>query len=333
MPEPKLPRKLFLRGRAYYTRVRAYGGDRWVSLGADLEIAKQRLQEYHKPEVLTPGKRLTVVAAAGRWLGSDVKARRSEKNAALATKRVEKYMAQFFAYKMLDRVTREELMQYRLWLSAPARGIKVQTVGHVLADARCFFRWAADVGLITTAPVPQRLLPRIQEQPPDRLTDDEVTAVLSVADPHAFIVRLLLATGLRWGEAVRAQAAHLERGMLVVAITKSGRVRRVPLSAELQAEIRGRVGRLVPFGVSSSGSFARAVRRASGVERFHVHQLRHTFACRWLEQGRSLEALQLLLGHESIETTQRYGQLTEKFVKAEFDRPPVETALHAGAKS
>lgn len=45
------------------------------------------------------------------------------------------------------------------------------------------------------------------------------------------------------------------------------------------------------------------VRRMTGVEGFHVHQMRHTFACQWLERGGSLAALQQVLGHASITTT------------------------------
>ena len=60
----------------------------------------------------------------------------------------------------------------------------------------------------------------------------------------------------------------------------------VPLSAELLAELRGRVGPLVPHATGSPGSFAVRVRRPAGIECFHVHQMRHTFACRWLERGR-----------------------------------------------
>jgi integrase len=108
--------------------------------------------------------------------------------------------------------------------------------------------------------------------------------------------------------------------MLVVSQTKSGRIRRVPLPPELRAEIRGRVGRLVAYSWKSPGSFARAVRHASGVKRFHIHQLRHTFACQWLERGGSLVALQQILGHASIVTTQRYASLTDEMVRRKAER-------------
>jgi integrase len=60
------------------------------------------------------------------------------------------------------------------------------------------------LGLLDKSPFPRRVMPRIQERPPDRLTEKEVEAVLSVPEPHLWVVRLArggLATGLRLGRA------------------------------------------------------------------------------------------------------------------------------------
>ena len=142
--------------------------------------------------------------------------------------------------------------------------------------------------------------------------------MLSIPEPYAFVIRLGLGTGLRWGEMTRAQSSDVQKGGLVVHHTKSRKVRRIPLPAGLREELRGRVGRLVSF--VEPGAFANQVRKHSGVNRFHVHQLRHTYACTWLERGGSLAALQQLLGHSSIVTTQRYGRISDDMIRAEVER-------------
>jgi integrase len=140
-------------------------------------------------------------------------------------------------------------------------------------------------------------------------------------------MRLGLGTGLRWGELTRAKASDLTGPVLTVAQTKSGRVRRVPVPSELAAEIRSHVGLLVPQ--TNYWHTVQRIRRLSGVSRFHPHQLRHTYACAWLEKGGSLAALQQMLGHASIVTTQRYAKLTDEAVQREVARVHREQAGNA----
>jgi integrase len=259
---------------------------------------------------------VTVEDAARRWLSTYVPNARQERDCALAAQRVRDYLAPALGHLLLRRLSREQIRAYRLWLEG--LGLSPQSVKHVLSDLRCLLNWSAEAGLLERSPFPRRVLPRIQARPPDRLSEEEIEMVVRIPDPHGFLCRFLLGTGLRWGEVVRAQASHLSGSSLVVSQTKSGKVRRVPLPPTLLEELRGRVGRICPF--SSHGAFNRMVKQLSGLERFHVHQLRHTYACRWLEAGGSLAALQEILGHSTIVTTQRYGRLSETHVLDEARR-------------
>ena len=311
---PKLPRGMCRRGKAYYFRRTRAGREQWIALGSDYQVAYDRFKALRESAVVAQSE-MTVLAAARRWVETYCRTARCEQNVAMAKQRVERYLGPFMGPMMLTAVTMDDLRRYRLWLEG--QGKSVQTVAHLLSDARCFFNWAEDTGLIVRAPIPRKLLPRLQERPPDRLSDADADLLLTAPEPYRFILALALGTGLRWGELCRVQAADLEGQALVIAKTKSGKVRRVPVPPELLGEIRQRVGRLNPY--TQSCSFARMVGKLTGVQ-FHVHQLRHTFACQWLERGGSLAALQQILGHSSIVTTQRYARLSDEAVLAEAAR-------------
>src|SRR5438105_784432 len=197
---PKLPRGMFRRGRTFYVRRRESGRDRWHSLGEDYEMACRKLRGLRSGQ-LPPTVKVTVSAAAATWLQGYVRTARNEKGVKLATRRVELYLSPFFGYRFVGQVTADDLRQYRLWLEG--QSLLPQTVAHVLSDARCFFLWCADAGLTLRSPVPRRLLPKLQERPPDRLSTEEAEAVSRVREPYGSMVRLALGTGLRWSELCR----------------------------------------------------------------------------------------------------------------------------------
>jgi integrase len=99
--------------------------------------------------------------------------------------------------------------------------------------------------------------------------------------------------------------------------TKSGRLRRVPISPDLLAELP-EVGQLMPF--TNGTGLTRQVRKRSGIAGFHPHQMRHTYACRMLEAGVSLAAVQQLLGHTTVTMTQRYARISDEMVRREVER-------------
>ncbi|HET9327996.1 MAG TPA: site-specific integrase [Candidatus Eisenbacteria bacterium] len=324
---PKLPTNVIRRkGRPGFWFRGVLGGKlRQISLGKDFQEAKRRLRSLK-----SEGPRISssVAEILESWLKIDVPTRRNELGQRDTRSRMHRYVLSSLGHCKLTAITPGRLQELRLELDAS--GLSAQSVVHVLSDVRRFLNWCAESGYVDRSPFPRRLFPRLQERPPDRLTDEEAEILRRVGEPYGFTCRLALGTGLRWGELCRAQASDVDRrGCLVVHHqTKSGKVRRVPLAAELLLEVRQRVGRLIPFSVRSKGSFARTIRRVSGDEGFHPHQMRHTFACQWLDRGGSLPALQQILGHASIVTTQRYARLSDDAVRKEADwvhRNPIVT--------
>ncbi len=313
---PKLPRGLFKReGRSgYYCRIYSEGRERWVSLGADQRVARERFRRMRgEDQGASP---MSVKEAANLWLKQHVALQRSDRYSRITAGGIGKHLVPALGMKPIARLVPEDCRTYRIELER--KGLSPRTVVHQLADLRCLLRWAVDSYYLSRTPFPSRLLPRIAQGPPDRLSERDVDTLTTLPEPWGFYLRLLLGTGLRWGEACRAEAVHVERGMLMIPVSKSGRVRRVPVHPELMAEIRVRVGRLLPRQVS--GSFNRTVRTLSGIEGFHVHQTRHTFACRYLEDGGTLHVLQQILGHASVVTTQRYASMSESAVQSEAAR-------------
>lgn len=313
--------------KRYYWRDQREGHDRWRSLGTD-DLAAAITKRDAILAGDAPANKITCSAAVGKWLDGYIAEARPGDGSVKTTQRANDYFVPFFGERPLSRVKPEDLREYRRWLRGQKNKrdggpLSLQTVVHLLSDARAFFRWCEDTDLIERAPIPKRMMPKLQERPPDRLEDDDVSRLVSLPDPHGFVVRFGLASGLRWSELWRAQAKDIRDGLLTVHQTKSGKVRRIPLPSWFLPEVKGRVGRLAAVP-NAPTNFMKQVRRLSGVKRYKNHQLRHTYACRWLEAGGSLAALQVLLGHASIVTTQRYGRLSDAAVRAEAER--IETA-------
>ena len=81
----------------------------------------------------------------------------------------------------LCRLTKEDVRGLRLWLERTS-GLSPATVLAILSDLRCLLLWCVDAGYMERSPFPRRVMPRLQERPPDRLT---VTGELR--DPGAYM--------------------------------------------------------------------------------------------------------------------------------------------------
>jgi integrase len=184
-------------GKTYYWRRQVDGERKWINLGADLAEACRLRKEFMRSGVVI-GSQVPVRKLASQWLDSYVRTMRSPDNHRKAAARVRMYLIPFLGEKPIARVSKENLRAYRVWLEE--RPISLQTVKHILSDARCFFRWAEDTGYVGRSPFPKRLQPKLQEKPPDRLTEAEIATLVKLPEPYGFVIRFALATGLRWAE-------------------------------------------------------------------------------------------------------------------------------------
>jgi len=142
------------------------------------------------------------------------------------------------------------------------------------------------------------------------------------------IVLIAVSTGMRSAEIHRLQWSDLmeNEGLLAVrARLKKGKIRYVPLSSELAAEIRrypaviGQDRIFPPKGGPASrrqrleGSFEDLLKRAK-IHDFRFHDLRHTFASWYMMNGGDLYELAKLLGHANIKMTERYAKLGREHI-------------------
>jgi integrase len=326
---PRLPKNVYKRGSKFYFRVKMNGREIRQSLGSNLQEARRRaplLLQSLQSRAMEPEHAGTVAEFADRWLREYLAQRRNQKGQRLVAQRLRDFVLPILGSYQIREVKREHLRALRA--SMETKGRAAQTVRHVLSDVRCLFRYAVEVGELSESPFRASIMPKIPEEAPKRLSDEEVSRILAATPPkYEVAVRLALLTGLRWGELHclhRRNVKELPEPHLVIEHTKSGKVRRVPLvpeAVEVLRRERERTSSLFVLGFRAKNpcSFVERIGRKARV-RWHFHQLRHTFASRWLERGGSIEMLRYILGHSTVRVTERYGRVSDTAVFAEVKR-------------
>ncbi|MDX1500907.1 MAG: tyrosine recombinase XerC [Thermoanaerobaculia bacterium] len=216
-------------------------------------------------------------------------------------------------------------------------GLSSRTRARTLSALRSLFRFACREEILRENPAAGVRNPKQPRTLPRHLRPAEIEALLDSVEGDEpldrrdrALLEMLYATGLRVGELVSLEWGDVDlRGRVLRVLGKGGKERMVPfgrLAADRLAawrEVWHRVRREgadgEPLWLNQRGGRLtdRSVRRildrrvadaslASGV---HPHTLRHTFATHLLEGGADLRAIQELLGHSSLSTTQRYTHL------------------------
>ncbi len=222
-------------------------------------------------------------------------------------------------------------------------GLSVRSITRNLVALRQFYRFLEKERIIQENPVPRLLLPVESRRLPTTLTHDDVERLLNQPNPSTLLglrdramLEFLYATGLRVSELVylHTQQVNLEGDYLTVR-GKGGKVRVLPFGRWAEERLRLYLREVRPKLVQRRNSsvlfltrsgkaltrqgFWKLIRRhalAAGIERkVTPHTLRHSFATHLLEGGADLRAVQSMLGHSDISTTQIYTHINRAHLK------------------
>jgi integrase/recombinase XerC len=233
------------------------------------------------------------------------------------------------------------------------RGLSKASAARALAAIRSWFKWLAKHGLVEQSPAALVSTPKLPKHLPRVPTIEDMNRVVeSSADENAawperdrVIFELLYGCGIRNAELVGIDLADIHWANEAILVRGKGRKERyVPLGDAAAQALRiwlpVREAKLAAAGKSlpalvlnmrlrgngrlttrSVGRIVKHIALAHGLPAdVHPHTLRHAFGTHMLEEGADLRAIQELLGHERLSTTQRYTQLTVGQVAEVYDR-------------
>ena len=251
----------------------------------------------------------------------------------------------------LDVLTLDRIRAYLRWLDQ--RGEKATSLARKLATLRSLYRYLMREGRVADNPAAKVRTPKLPRPLPRVLNKDEAAALMEsplggdvIASRARAILETLYSTGARVSELVTLNVDDVDWQNGLVRLSGKGRKERVvpigtvalaalrdysALTPSLPAvgESRRRSRSDLPMfrnprgGRLTARSVARIVARYSAPlsgGQVSPHTLRHSFATHLLDEGADLRAIQEMLGHASLATTQRYTHVATDHVMAVYDR-------------
>jgi integrase/recombinase XerC len=232
------------------------------------------------------------------------------------------------------------------------RGLAKASVARSLSAVRSWFQWMAKAGHVSSNPAALVATPKLPKHLPRVPSIEQMNHLVDTAaaetvaawpERDRVIFELLYGCGIRNAELVGLNVEDVHWAREVILVRGKGRKQRyVPLgdaAAEaIRAYLPSRALRLAAkapdalilnlqrkgsgrLTTRSVGRIVKQISMAQGLPaEIHPHTLRHAFGTHMLEEGADLRAIQELLGHERLSTTQRYTQLTAGQVTQVYDR-------------
>lgn len=258
-----------------------------------------------------------------------------------------RYLTRFFSFsKITDPkdITEDVVRRYRLWLNREkdARGnfLKKKTQNYYLIALRSFLKYLTKRGVKSLSPDAIELA-KVEERHLDLITLAELERLLAAPKLDSTkglrdkaILELLFSTGLRVSELCSLEKDDLDFSKDDFSIRgKGGKIRVVFISPDARDALKKYLGKRADMSpalfvsVSKQGDIdasspltSRSIERivkhyalAAGIgKKVTPHVIRHSFATDLLQNGADLRAVQMMLGHANISTTQIYTHITDK---------------------
>lgn len=229
--------------------------------------------------------------------------------------------------------------------------LEVRSVQRLLSSVRGFYDWLGRQGKVAHNPAKSFALKNNKRPLPRLLDVDLITTLLDAPAPadddqkalwirDRAIMELFYSSGLRLSELAYARLGSLDRGARLITVLGKGRKERIlPIGSKADAALSEWLALRPQFVNAESGGWlflsqrgtrlsersiqlrlAHQAKRLGLPQHLHPHMLRHSFASHLLESSHDLRAVQELLGHANIGTTQIYTHLDYQHLASVYDQ-------------
>ncbi|MBR9859896.1 site-specific tyrosine recombinase XerD [bacterium] len=252
-------------------------------------------------------------------------------------------LSSFFGQKSYLGISEQEVRSFLSNLQS--MGLSVRSTARVISGLKTFYKFLVSEDFIKSNPLQMVETPKLDKKLPEVLSHEEIMAIIGEIDlskpageRDKTIIMILYGCGLRVSEltALKINDIFFDEGFIKV-VGKGNKERLVPIGKQTLNQIKYYIEafRAKQKSSSESGGVLILNQRGSALSRVYVfkmlqklaaqagikkkispHTLRHSFATVLIEGGADLRAVQQMLGHESITTTEIYTHLDRSYLKS-----------------
>lgn len=231
------------------------------------------------------------------------------------------------------KITRTHIREFLSFLSDKNQPI---TRRRKLTSIRMFFKFLEDERLIKDNPTKGLPSPKVESKEPSFLTENETKNLLRVVEKYKserdeMIIRILVETGIRLDELAKLNIGDLDTKNKTIKVHRKGnKEQTIPINTKLNMLIKNFTKDRKPTEPLIVSSFKRRMTnrrlgmlvknylKLSGISKnVSCHSLRHSFCTRMLEKGADIKTIQILAGHVTIATTEKYLHIANPKLRKE----------------